>query len=222
MARKKKSPLSETASDEEAVALLNEALKPRKKRAGEPAALSEVLESSPAIKAILDARGAKSLAVESEDHHDTPLPPENPNGPIHERNGKPNEAEPPFEPTTPSFAAKVRESAPIYRPVPEDFFPAWRDAQAGIRVHKRTNRNGSSTVAIQFSDNHQPTRAEKDILEAIHEPDPAINERIKFTYKTADSMWERDSIPGDPPGANTIDGVRLAQELAAARVGRGR
>jgi hypothetical protein len=93
--------------------------------------------------------------------HDTP---ENPNGPIHERNGKPNEAEalrPPFEPT-PSHVERIRPTGPRKR-TPDDLFSIYvskditvsKDADLNFMVESRkelTDRQMARLNAMGFED----------------------------------------------------------------------
>jgi hypothetical protein len=107
---------------------------------------------------------------------------------------------------------------PAMQPVPVGFIDTYVNSAAGIRVNKSMERD---IVAIQFDNDRPPTRGEKDILEAIHEPDAERRDKIRFEYDTAQKQWTRPDR--EQPGANLLDAKRLAQELVESRTeGRGR
>lgn len=106
-------------------------------------------------------------------------------------------------------------------PTPDGFREGAVFNLAGIRVNMSLDGNSvAKTVAIQFADDRPPSRAEKDILEAIHESKDEIRDRIKFTYDTDRKQWQR--VSNGQPGANLLDAKRLAADLAEARIGRQR
>ncbi len=109
---------------------------------------------------------------------------------------------------------RVTGGKPTFAPVPDEFrtMAGWRPQ--GIKVNWSMDKR---TVALQFAEDRTPTRAEKDILEALHEPNSETRDRIKFSYNTGTRQWER--YDAARPGANLIDAKTLAEELAKDRAG---
>lgn len=155
----------------------------------EPTPVAEILEQSPALAAILASREAKA-SVEPE----TPMP-------VPETGQQPG-----------AHSAAVLSSRPHFLPVPANFKDVFGNPIAGIRVNKSFDRR---FAAIQFAENRLPTRAEKDVLEAVGKPQDGTN----FVYHTQRRQWERETPPGMELGENVIDAVRIAKELARGREG---
>jgi uncharacterized membrane protein len=111
-----------------------------------------------------------------------------------------------------SFAEMVIARRKPMQAVPAGFHNVASYPEAGIRVNKSSDKK---TAAIQFSEDRLPDRAEKDILEALGQ---AADQ--KFDYIARKRQWERQAP--EAYGANIIDAVRVAEELAAGRKERGR
>jgi hypothetical protein len=109
-------------------------------------------------------------------------------------------------PATLTHAARVRRM----QPAPEGFIPVKDYPAAGMRVTKSLDRK---TVAIQFDNARHASR------------DGLCNEVETlgiegFEYEPVSRQWEREDRAD--PGGNIINAVRLADGLAAKRVGRER
>ena len=142
---------------------------------------------------------------------DSPPPPEKPSLPDTDPDM------PILEPLTNgklSHAAKILAERPAFRQVPEEYFRVASHEREGIRVFKNTvikDGHKIGLAAIQFAENRQPTRDEKDLL---------LDEG--FRYKVEENLWKREGRPGEPLGDNTIDATRVAADLARERDGLGR
>ena len=110
-----------------------------------------------------------------------------------------------------SFAEAVKASKSAFGPIPDGFVNVDSHPAAGIKVNRSLDRKVS---ALQFAEDRLPTRAEKDILEAVGESGK------NFVYKTARRQWER--YDPESPGANLVDAKRVAADLAREREGLGR
>ncbi len=155
------------------------------------------LGETPAFKSILESRHLKSLT--DTPHAEQPPPaPEVVNAP--ER-----------EPVR--HAQAVQADRPAFLPVPEGLMVVSRRSEGqGIRVL----RSEDDTVsAIQFAENRIPSRAEKDILEALGQP-----EHVKFTYQPRVKVWTREDRTHTV--ANIRDALGVAEGLAKGREGRSR
>lgn len=118
--------------------------------------------------------------------------------PPHESNGKLSHAE------------AVIADRPHFRAVP-DGLVIEREFKNGIRVLRNED---TTVVAVQFADNRVPSRTEKDILEALGQP-----EHVKFTYQPGDKIWTREDH--EFPVPNVRDAMGMAGKMAEGR-GRGR
>ncbi len=115
---------------------------------------------------------------------------------------------------TSSHAAKILAERPAFRQVQEEYFRVSSHEREGIRVFKNTIMKGGQKIGvagIQFAENRQPTREEKD----------SLLDR-GFRYKIEDNLWKREGRPGEPLGDNTIDAIRVAADLAREREGLAR
>ena len=195
------------------------------KRSKKAAPIGETLEEmkadgvlKPAAKAYTQLEPATLESIEAakaESRHPDPESlPEKPAGPPEERNGKPHDDE----------QTRWRDlvDRPKFAPVPEGFFgvSSIRTQDAGIRVNKNTLMEGGqkvSVAALQFAETHLPNRAEKDLLEQIHEPDDGLADKRRFHYRPERRQWERKGSPDEPLGENVIDAQRIAESLATAR-----
>jgi uncharacterized membrane protein len=110
------------------------------------------------------------------------------------------------------FAAKVVASRKPMQAVPPGFHNVASYPETGIRVNKSTDKK---VAAIQFAEDRLPDRGEKNILEALGQPDEQ-----KFTWRADTRQWQREA--SDSYGANIIDATRIAEGLADGRRGRGR
>jgi len=113
-----------------------------------------------------------------------------------------------------SHADRILAERPAFRQAPEEYSRVASHEREGIRVFKNTIIRGGQKIGvagIQFAENRQPTREEKDFL---------LDEG--FRYKIEENLWKREGRPGEPLGDNTIDAVRKAAELARDREGLGR
>ena len=111
-------------------------------------------------------------------------------------------------------AAAVMASRPYFRPTPEGFTDIANYPFAGVRVSKSLDKR---IAAVGFAENLLPSRAEKDALEAISDPDHGRG----FSFNVGRRQWERRSM-GDAPGENIVDAAQLGASIARDREGRGR
>jgi hypothetical protein len=175
---------------------------PRKKRvkeSSEPVAVAEILEQSP-VAAIIAEHEAKpdthAEAVTSFQRQ-------------REREQAVAEPERATEPVPTSFADAVKASRSAFGPIPDGFVNVDSYPEAGLKVNRSLDRK---IAAIQFAEDRLPTRAEKDIMQAVSQPESSL------VYKTARRQWER--FDAEQPGANLIDAKRVAGDMAREREGR--
>ena len=110
------------------------------------------------------------------------------------------------DPAEVSYVARVRRM----QPTPPGFLAVKDYPTVGIRVSKSLDRG---TVGVQFD---EARRASRDGL--VNEVETLQIEGFRF--EPLRRQWERTDKAA--PGANIIMGVRLADDLAAKRVGRER
>ncbi len=113
-----------------------------------------------------------------------------------------------------SHAASILAERPAFRQAPEQYFRVASHEREGIRVFKDTVMKGGYKIGIagiQFAENRQPTREEKNLL---------IDEG--FCYKIEENLWKREGKPDEPLGDNVIDATRVASDMARQRQGLAR
>ncbi len=109
-----------------------------------------------------------------------------------------------------THAAAIDAERPRFPPIP-DGLVIEQEFKNGIRVLRNED---ATAVAVQFADNRIPSRAEKDTLEALGQP-----EHLKFTYQPGDKIWVREDYQHIVE--NVRDAVGLAGKMDEGR-GRGR
>lgn len=196
--------------------------RPRKvKPEGDVVTVAEAMAELPAVKAMIAAQeqpltdgspAAEAFRKQREREQAVELSERSPKAIIAAReaqpvNGKASHVE-----------AVSRQQRPFREQRIPDGFRDWStDNASGIRVNASLD---GYMVGIQFDNARPPTRDEKDILEAIHEPVPELRDGKKFTYDTGRKQWQR--FDRDQPGANLLDAKRVAEDLIEARRGHDR